>query len=301
MWLALVAAVAAADPCAAAAYRGFDPWIGQWSVHSAEPGAASSSIERLGAGCAVLESYRQGDGYSGTSLNYRDPGTGEWRQVWIDSRGSLSEFHGTAGAAGIDFAGFTRRASGGRALRRMSVTREGARNVRQRSLVSLDDGASWQDHYSLQYRPDRHPSLAGPCEAPPAPAAESAARAVVDALVAADNAASLEGVLAAYAPDAVLLPPGEAPVGGAVAIRSRYERLFAAWRPALEGHVESTCVAGPVALVEGRSGGRMRGKAPGGERPVDDVYWAILRETDGAWRISVLAWRPRRPASPTRG
>ncbi len=302
MWLALVAAAAIADPCASAAYRGFDFWIGQWSVHAADdPSVASSSIERLGAGCAVLESYRQADGYSGTSLNYRDPGDGQWRQVWIDSRGSLSEFHGPAGETGIDFSGFTRRASGGRALRRMSVTREGARDVRQRSLVSLDDGASWQDHYSLEYRPDTHPSLAGPCLTPSAPDAEAAARAVVEGLVAADNAADLGAALAAFAPDAVLLPPGEAPLAGAATLRSRYGALFAAWQPALDGHVDSACVAGPVAFVEGHNGGRMRGKARGAARAIDDEYWTILRQESGAWRISVLAWRPRRVLAPGRG
>lgn len=261
MWLALAAAVALTDPCAAAAYQGFDLWIGQWSVHSPGEAPAASSIERLGAGCAILESYREGGGYSGTSLNYRDPGDGQWRQVWIDSRGSLSEFRGPAGSGGIDFAGFTRRASGGRALRRMSVTREGTRNVRQRSLVSLDDGASWQDHYSLEYRPDTHASLAAPCHAPSAPQAESAVRRAM--------------ALAAYAPDAVLLPPGEAPTS------------LAARAPATVGRADTVCVAGPVALVEGQSSG--------------EAHWAILRDQDGVWRISVLAWRRSRRASPTHG
>ena len=284
------------DPCARPEFTGLDAWIGSWSVGSGDA-AAASSIERLGAGCAVFESYREGD-YSGRSLNYVDPQDGRWHQVWLDSAGALSDFEGTARApGGVDFEGFTRRAGGERVLRRMSVVPEGE-GVRQRSWLSRDGGVTWQDHYSLAYRRDVHDSLAGPCQAPAAPDAERRARASAEAVVAADNASNLAGVLASYARDAVLLPPGDVPVAGADRIRARYERLFAGFRPAIDGRIAQVCVAGPVALVQGHNGGRLVGKDGAPSRAIDDDYWMVLRDDGSGFRISVLAWRPARPASP---
>ena len=279
--LALTLGFAASpDPCAAPEYHGLDFWLGAWSVHSSDPEAASS-IEPLGAGCAVLESYREPGGYSGQSLHYRDPQDGRWHQLWMDSAGAVSEFTGTPRAAeGIDFEGFTRPAGGGRVLRRMTLSPE-AGSVRQRSWLSRDAGKTWQDHYSLEYRRALHPSLAGPCTAPSAPDAEERVRRVVSGIVAAHNARALDDVLALYAPDAVLLPPADAPVAGAETIRARYARLFKGLAPAIEGRVEKICVAGSVAIVVGHNGSRM-----------------LLRDDGSGWRISVLLWRPRRPASP---
>jgi hypothetical protein len=46
------------DPCSAVAYRALDFWLGSWTVLAKSKPVAESRIQRLGAGCAVLESYR---------------------------------------------------------------------------------------------------------------------------------------------------------------------------------------------------------------------------------------------------
>jgi uncharacterized protein (TIGR02246 family) len=132
------------------------------------------------------------------------------------------------------------------------------------------------------------------------PAAERAVRAVADGIVAADNARDLEGVMASYAEDAILMPPGEAPVQGRAAIRPRYEALFRDFDPAIEPHVEEVCVSGGVAWVRGRNGGRLvpRG-GDGTARELDDVYLMLLaRGDDGAWRIGHLMWHRRSAPRP---
>ena len=52
-----------------------------------------------------------------------------------------------------------------------------------------------------------------------------------DVSVDADNARDLDRVLGYYAADALLMPPGEGPVGGLAAIRPRYVSLFEAFTP----------------------------------------------------------------------
>jgi uncharacterized protein (TIGR02246 family) len=144
-------------------------------------------------------------------------------------------------------------------------------------------------------------ALFGAASPPPAacaaePRAAGEVRAVAEGIIAADNARDLARVLASYAPDAVLLPPGEGPVIGAAAIRPRYEALFAGFDPAIEGHIDELCVDGAAAFVRGRNRGRLAARGAGPSRELDDVYVMRLRRgKDSAWRISHLMWHRASP------
>lgn len=92
-------------------------------------------------------------------------------------------------------------------------------------------------------------------------------RVVAEEIVAADNARDIGRVQSSYAPDAVLMPPNEAPVRGWDAIRPRYEALFASFAPAIDGHLDEICVSGSIAFA-------------------------------GEWRISHLIWRSASPPGP---
>lgn len=141
--------------------------------------------------------------------------------------------------------------------------------------------------------------------AAPAPACEvnrdagAHVRAVATGIVDADNASALERVLAYYAADAMLLPPGEAPVTGQGAIRPRYEALFAAFKPEIVGRVDEVCVSGPLAFVRGHNGGQLRSRTGGPDRALDDVYLMLLARGAGArWRITHLIWHRAGRESP---
>ena len=123
-----------------------------------------------------------------------------------------------------------------------------------------------------------------------------AAGAVAAGIIDADNARDLDRVLAFYAPDAILMPPGEPPVVGRDAIRPRYEALFQQFDPAIEARVDEVCAGGAFAFVRGHNGGRLKARGAGESRALDDVYLMLLRrEADGAWRISHLMWHRARP------
>jgi ketosteroid isomerase-like protein len=102
-----------------------------------------------------------------------------------------------------------------------------------------------------------------------------------------------------FAADAILLPPGEAPVAGRDKIRPRYEALFAGFSPEIEPRIDEACVAQSFGFVRGRNGGRLVPRSAGEPRALDDTFVMLLRlEPDGAWRISHLIWhRQSAPAA----
>lgn len=65
----------------------FDFWIGEWEVFDSNSGnkAGENSIQVLESGCVLMESWTGINGSTGTSMNYFNPVTGEWRQLWVSS------------------------------------------------------------------------------------------------------------------------------------------------------------------------------------------------------------------------
>ena len=132
-------------------HRELDFWLGTWEVRDGNEVVATSTIELASDSCAIRESYRQKDGYNGTSLTFRDPVLKKWRQTWVDSRGAVGEFTGEFTEGKLQFTGETHTAEGVRVFRRMSLAPEG-KNVRQASFASRD-GTTWKPHYELLYFP----------------------------------------------------------------------------------------------------------------------------------------------------
>jgi ketosteroid isomerase-like protein len=123
-------------------------------------------------------------------------------------------------------------------------------------------------------------------------------RAVASGIVDADNRRDIERVLAYYSADAVLMPPGAAPVVGRDSIRPRYETLFASVTPEIETWIDEACVAGGMGFVRGRNGGRLTPLASGEVRALDDAYLMLLRREAGVWRISHLIWHGQGAPAP---
>lgn len=146
-----VLAMAVTATCIATANHELDFWLGQWQVVENGEVTATSTIEAVSGGCAIRETYRQKDGYHGTSLSFHDPVLGKWRQTWIDSTGAVGEFSGAFTDGAMRFEGETHTANGKRVYRRMSLERDGA-GILQKSLKSMD-GATWAPHYEIRYSP----------------------------------------------------------------------------------------------------------------------------------------------------
>lgn len=92
---AAFAAQASAAPCATAAYRAFDFWLGTWQVHTPDGKLAGNSrIELEYGGCVIHEHYATGGAYRGESLNIYDTTRNVWHQTWVDSSGTLLVLEG---------------------------------------------------------------------------------------------------------------------------------------------------------------------------------------------------------------
>lgn len=113
---------------------------------------ATSTIERILGGCAILETYSDPSGYGGKSFNFYDTHLEKWRQTWVDVAGNVSEFSGTVRDGAMHYEGETHR-QGRRVLRKMRVSKEEPDRVRQYSEQSDDDGRTWRVAYDFVYLP----------------------------------------------------------------------------------------------------------------------------------------------------
>lgn len=94
---ALAQQPAGPNPCASDPhFRDFDFWLGEWQVTNRANGslAGTNTIISIEAACALEERWSGRGGSTGMSVNYYNPVSGQWRQVWV-----------TGGAYAIDIVG----------------------------------------------------------------------------------------------------------------------------------------------------------------------------------------------------
>ena len=120
----------------------------------------------------------------------------------------------------------------------------------------------------------------------------TALSAAVQRLIDSDNAQNLEGLLAGYTEDAILLPPKGENVVGKPAIKSHYERLFSGSTIDLSIKVLEARAEGDLGFVRGFTKGAVTSQ-PGATRTVvNDKFLGLVRCEAGQWRVSHLMWSP---------
>lgn len=72
------------EACSGSEHRQFDFWLGDWEVTDTTGTVVGENrIARVSSGCGLLENWRGANGNEGTSLNWYEPQTGEWNQLWV--------------------------------------------------------------------------------------------------------------------------------------------------------------------------------------------------------------------------
>src|SRR6185369_3711093 len=75
--------------------REFDFWLGDWDVYNRGTTSlvGKSKIENASGGCMVLENWTAvgSQMHNGKSMNFVDPESGKWIQVWVGSSGINSQ------------------------------------------------------------------------------------------------------------------------------------------------------------------------------------------------------------------
>ena len=75
-------------PCCAEAYRGFDFWLGDWTVHDTTGKQVGTNlIQYMHDSCVIQENYANAKGYTGTSYNFYNAADSSWNQTWVDNQG----------------------------------------------------------------------------------------------------------------------------------------------------------------------------------------------------------------------
>lgn len=148
-----------AYPCMGNAQaREFDFWIGEWDayVRGTNNLAGHSRIDMASGGCMILENWTSvGQPFSGKSMNFVDPVTGKWKQIWIGSgkAPNASEFlNGEYRDGAMRFEFETTNPQGGKQQVHFYFFNEGPDQVRQFHETSNDEGKTWTTTYDFTYK-----------------------------------------------------------------------------------------------------------------------------------------------------
>ena len=155
--LLLVATPASAQQaprgCSSAEHTQFDFWVGSWTVtNPAGVTVGSSHIQKASSGCVVLESWTDANGIDGHSINFHDPDSGSWHQVWMGSNGAPLRLQGGSDRPGRMIMTGDRPTPQGVVQNRITWTLQDDGAVEQLWETSTDSGATWQTGFRGLYR-----------------------------------------------------------------------------------------------------------------------------------------------------
>ncbi len=70
-------------------FNDWDFWLGEWRVTDKNTGKfqGHNKVEKVEKGCFINENWTNAQGGKGYSLNYYNPNTKLWRQLWVSSGG----------------------------------------------------------------------------------------------------------------------------------------------------------------------------------------------------------------------
>ncbi len=138
--------------CSGPEHRQFDFWIGDWQVADTSGNVVGSNkITRVANGCGLNEYWRGANGNNGTSLNWYEPATGKWYQLWV-GLGLYLRLSGGLEAGKMVLSG-ERETPQGKVIDRISWIPQADQSVRQIWEVSRDAGQTWQLVFNGLYIP----------------------------------------------------------------------------------------------------------------------------------------------------
>ena len=133
-------------------YDDFDFWVGRWDVFTPDgKKAGTNRIEETEAGCILLESWTGAGGGSGTSINYYDPSSGKWNQLWVSPNGVVIRIAGGLRDGSMVLDGELIGPKGASQPFRGIWTPNEDGSVRQFFEISADDGATWSTWFDGKY------------------------------------------------------------------------------------------------------------------------------------------------------
>ncbi len=137
----------------------FDFWLGEWDVYQTGTNnlVGKSRVEKVSGGCMVLENWTAiGVEHNGKSMNFVDPETGKWTQMWVGSAGinnlNITRFYNGEYKDGAMRFEFNREIQGKKTIGRFIFYNQGPEQVRQFNETSNDNGNTWTTSYDFTYK-----------------------------------------------------------------------------------------------------------------------------------------------------
>ena len=138
------------EACSGPEHRQFDFWLGHWQVSdTAGSVVGTNHITLVANGCGLSETWIGENGNTGTSLNWYEPATGKWYQLWVGV-GYYLRLSGGLEDGSMVLSG-ERETPQGTVVDRISWTPLADGDVRQHWEVSSDSGNSWQTLFDGLY------------------------------------------------------------------------------------------------------------------------------------------------------
>lgn len=144
---------AAQRPCEEGGpYEEFDFWIGDWDVSTPDGKTAGvNSIKAIEGHCVLLENWMGQGGGTGMSINYYDPSTELWNQLWVSPNGAVIRIAGGMKDGSMVLEGELIGPKGKSQPFRGTWTPNDDGSVRQFFEISADDGATWTAWFDGTY------------------------------------------------------------------------------------------------------------------------------------------------------
>lgn len=185
-------------PCAAVEFHQLDFWTGDWDVFDVDNPAtqvARVKVERILDGCVLREDYQDRAGHKGQSFSLYDTGLRQWHQSWVTNRGQLLLLDGGLHSDEVVLSA-TEHMADGKSQRIRGIWKPVDGGVRETAVTSVDGGETWKPWFDLMFRPH----AAGGSSSDPALSDDQKAVAAIDtqyqAAVKANDAATMERILA---------------------------------------------------------------------------------------------------------
>jgi hypothetical protein len=131
--------------------RLLDYWAGSWDVWISGTKVGTNDVIPMLGGCVLQENWTATGGGEGKSMNYFDPNTRKWRQVWTDDGGGVLDYTGDFVDGAMRFQGVTLDAKGNRTLQKLTFFPISPDSVRQLFETSTDEGKSWKSGFDGMY------------------------------------------------------------------------------------------------------------------------------------------------------
>ena len=129
-----------------------DFWVGNWTVYSPNGQVAGhNKISKILDGCTILEEWTGSGPSRGKSLNFYNPQSKMWKQVWVDNFGNPLIFDGTVKQDSMIYIGTSLAANGAQVTNKMTLSKVTDDEVRQLWEQSTDEGTSWNTVFDGKY------------------------------------------------------------------------------------------------------------------------------------------------------